>query len=193
MRLVLPEAVWHSLLDEFERQPPEVERIAFLDGYRVGNIAVVTTLTVPDATCTPGYYTVTSDQMREAGAHFRRYNMVRLAQVHTHGGPDLAHSCRDDKMAYSQKPGSLSLVLPDHVKGRPAPLDGLLHLKSGEQWLAVGVDEAARLISVVPSVLDYRRSTWTPSHRGMKEILVVAWNRLTKSVSSLFRSTSRRT
>lgn len=168
MRLVLPEAVWESLLDQFARQRPGVERIAFLDGYRLGDDAVVTTLTIPDATCEPGYYSVTPDQMREAGAHFRRYGMVRLAQVHTHGGLGLHHSGRDDQMAYSQRDGAVSVVLPEHAVDRPSPTEGLVHVRSENGWVPLAADEAAGLILLVPSILDFRRNLWTPSPPATK-------------------------
>ncbi|MDQ6797221.1 MAG: hypothetical protein M3011_04195, partial [Actinomycetota bacterium] len=157
MQLVLPEDAWEHVLDEFARQVPGIERIAFLDGYRRGDVAIVTTIVVPDATCEPGYYTVTSDQMRDAGAHFRRYGMQRLAQVHTHGNSRINHSGRDDQMAYSQREGALSLVLPYHATGRPHPSDGLLHLKMADGWHALDPAEAETVITVIASVLDFRR------------------------------------
>lgn len=193
MHLVLPEAAWQHLLDEFARQRPGVERIAFLDGYRRDEVGVVTTVVVPDATCEPGYYTVTADQMREAGAHFRKYGMQRLAQVHTHGDCRLSHSDRDDKMAYSQREGALSLVLPDHAARRPRPSEGLLHLRTLDGWDAVDPAEAEMAITVVPSLLDFRRTPWIVSRRATKRPWAAAWHRLTGAARSPSRSSSRRT
>jgi len=191
--LVLSEVAWEHLLDEFARQRPGVERIAFLDGYRRDDIGVVTTVVVPDATCQPGYYTVTADQMSEAGAHFRRYGMQRLAQVHTHGDSRLGHSNRDDEMTYSQRPGALSLVLPDHATGRPRPTEGRLHLRTSDGWHALDPAAAEAVIVVVPSLLDFRRNSWTTSRRATKARLAAAWHRLVRAARSLWRSSSRPT
>ena len=193
MRLVLPEDAWEHLLDEFARQRPGVERIAFLDGYRRDEVGVVTTVVVPDATCKPGYYTVTTEQMREAGAHFRQHGMQRLAQVHTHADSRLGHSGRDDQMAYSQRDGALSLVLPAHATNRPRPAEGLLHYRTADGWHALDPAEAAAVITVVPSLLDFRRTSWSASRPATKTPLVGAWHRLTRAARSLWRSSSRRT
>jgi hypothetical protein len=192
VRLVLPESVWESLLDQFGRQRPGVERIAFLDGYRLGEDAVVTTLTIPDATCEPGYYTGSPDQMREAGAHFRRYGMVRLAQVHTHGGFGLHHSGRDDQMAYSQREGAISIVLPEHAVRRPRPTAGLVHVRTTDSWRPLATGEAADLIVLVPSALDFRRETWTPSPRATKSPFAAWSGRWMRRLLSPFRWRSRR-
>jgi hypothetical protein len=193
VHLVLPEVVWEHLLDEFARQPPGVERITYLDGIRRDDVGVVTTVVVPDATCEPEYYTVSADQIREAGAHFRQYGMQRLMQVHTHGDDRLGHSPRDDQMTYSQRDGALSLVLPAHAVGRPRPTDGLLHRRMADGWHALDPAEAADVITVAPSVLDFRRTSWTPSPPATKAPLAAAWHRLTKAVRSLSRSSSRQT
>lgn len=191
MRLVLPESVWESLLDQFARQRPGTERIAFLDGYQLDGDAVVTTLTIPDATCEPGHYTVSADQMREAGAHFRRYGMVRLAQVHTHGGLGLHHSGRDSQMAYSQRDGAISIVLPEHARHRPLPAAGLVHVRTTDAWRPLRADEAAGLIVLVPSVLDFRREVWAASPPATKSTSAAWLARWMLRLRSRFRCRSR--
>jgi proteasome lid subunit RPN8/RPN11 len=193
VHLVLPEAVWENLLDEFARQRPGVERVAFLDGYRRDDVGIVTTVVLPDGTCEPGYYTVTANQMREAGAHFRQYGMQRLAQVHTHGDGELDHSNRDDQMAYSQRTGALSLVLPEYAASRPRPSEGLLHLRTADGWHALDSAEAEVAITVVPSLLDFRRTSWNASRPATRPPWVAVWHRLTKAARSLSRSSSRQT
>lgn len=159
----IPDAIWARLLDEFERFPSGVERVGYLDGFRFPDSAVVTTAVFPDADCYPGYYTVSPEAMSEAGQHFRRHGMVRLAQVHTHGMSWVDHSPRDDAMAYSQLVGAISIVLPDHAKGRPLPTDrtvGVL-IKEKEGWRRLPLDEVLQQIQVVPGFLDFRRKVWT--------------------------------
>lgn len=159
----IPYEIWSRLLDEFARFPRGVERVAYLDGVRLAGDGVVTTLVFPDAHCTPGYYTVSSDAMSEAGQHFRRFGMVRLAQAHTHGGDWVEHSPRDDAMAYSQRLGALSIVLPEHARHRPLPIDpvtGVL-VKESDGWRLLNEDEVLDWIRLVPGFLDNRRKVWT--------------------------------
>jgi proteasome lid subunit RPN8/RPN11 len=191
VRLVLPDAIWEQLLDEFQRQRPGVERIAFLDGYRSGDLGVITTLVVPDARCEPGFYTVGAEQMQQAGAHFRSLGMVRLAQVHTHGGDGLAHSERDDRMAYSQRAGAVSIVLPHHAAGRPTPSDGLVHVRGDGEWRAISRAEVSQLLVVVPSLLDFRRTECLVSPHDTRAPSAAGWRRWMEGILSLWPWRSR--
>ena len=157
MLLVLPEFLWRLMLDAFAEQVPTVERVAFVDGYRGGDFGVATTVTFPDAECHPRRYRISASAMAEAGAHFERFGMVRLAQVHTHGDNDLRHSPWDDELAYSQQDGALSIVLPEHAWNRPRPADGIVHVREPDGWRALAHDEATTCVRLVPSTLDFRR------------------------------------
>jgi hypothetical protein len=158
--IVLPGAVWGRLLDELARHVEGVELVAYLDGVREGDLGVVTTLVLPDAELAPGYFTVPTAAMSQAGQHFRQHGLARLLQIHTHGGAGCAHSWRDDEMAYSQQPGALSLVLPFHARRRPGPFDGLLHVREISGWRPLDDDEARSLLRVVPAHLDFRSERW---------------------------------
>jgi hypothetical protein len=165
-----------------------VERVAFLDGYRRDDLGVVTTVTIPQATCEPSYYTVSADKMHEAGLHLRKYSMVRLAQVHSHGNDCLQHSWRDDRMAYSQRAGAISIVLPRHGSGRPGPLDGLVHIREVDHWRPLSSAEAASLVLSVPSLLDHREEeTWSGSPPATRAPLAGVWAGLMKLVRPLWR------
>lgn len=155
--LVISDALWGAMLDSLEQHPPDVERVAFLDGFIVGDAAVVTTVTLPDAECYPTHYTVPASAMSQAGAHLRQFGMQRLAQVHTHGNEWVHHSSRDDEMAYSQMPGAVSIVLPYHAHLRPTPFQGLIHLRTPGGWRTLNPAEAQTTIKMVPSSLDFRR------------------------------------
>jgi hypothetical protein len=192
MRLVLPDSAWERLLDEFAQQQPGVERVAYLDGYRRDDIGVVTTVVIPDATCERGYYSVDAEQMSEAGQHFRAYGIERLAQVHTHADRRLDHSHTDDQMAYSQREGALSLVLPEHAAGRPQPGEGVLHVRTLDGWLGVDPAEVESLITVVPSLMDFRRTTWTASQPATKTRLAGAWHHLIRLARSALMWSFRR-
>ncbi len=157
MLLALPEHLWRDMLDAFAQQDPGLERVAFIDGYRVAEVAVATTVTMPNAVCHPDRYLVDVDAMQAAGAHFRTFGMVRLAQVHTHGDNDLRHSRWDDALAYSQQDGAVSIVLPEHARTRPRPTDGAVHLRVPAGWQRLTPQEASAQVRLVPSMLDFRR------------------------------------
>lgn len=153
----VPEACWELLLDAFRRPRRRLERVAFLDGLSDGVHTVVTTVTVPNAYLAASYYDVPAEAMTEAAAHLRGHGLVRLAQVHTHRGARLDHSPHDDAMAYSQKLGAISIVLPDHARRRPRLDQGAIHVREREGWRRLDPHEARTRIEVVPSFVDLRR------------------------------------
>src|SRR5439155_13071498 len=87
--IVMSELIWEVLLDEFRWPRSAVERVAYIDGVGCDEVKIATTLTLPDANMHPTYFTVSGEAMSEAGQHFRRYGMERLAQVHTQPGGDV--------------------------------------------------------------------------------------------------------
>src|SRR5688572_10186075 len=139
--LVVSEALWERMLDEFATVPLPVERVAYLDGYRGADTAIVTTLTIPRARLAAGYFRVPADAMSAAGQHLRVFEMTRLAQVHTHPGAEIGHSPTDDDLAYSQRPGCLSIVLPHHAARRPSIAEGALHVRDEQAWRRLSAAE----------------------------------------------------
>lgn len=159
--LTIPAAAWDHLLDLFAMTPSGVERVAYLDGVLVTTKAgvrggVVTTVTIPDALLTPGFYRVEGDAITAASTHLFGHGLRRLAQVHTHGNGDTSHSPTDDDMAYSKAPGAISIVLPFHAAGRPTPTDGTVHIRRDDCWLALDRSGAEQEVRVVPSTVDLR-------------------------------------
>ena len=178
--LVIPESVWERLLDGFAQTAAAVERVAFLDGVRIGETGVVTTITFPDAQLHAQYYDVPADAMSRAGRHLREHRLARLAQVHTHGGLDCRHSARDDEHAYTQREGAVSVVLPNHAAGRPLPHDGLIHVRAEDGWIVLDDEHAAHAVRLVPSHLDHRTPTWSDSQIATKAPSAGYWRRLTR-------------
>lgn len=158
--LTLSDESWRQMLGLLATSPARVERVAYLDGIRLaGGDGVVTTVTVPQAEQSAGHFTVAADEMSRAGEHLRAHGLVRLAQVHTHPGPDVDHSFVDDTCAYSRKQGAISLVLPWHAAGDPFPIEGAVHVHDGQRWHRLSPADAAVFIKVIPAVVDtrYRR------------------------------------
>jgi hypothetical protein len=189
----IPEILWERLLDEFDRVDNAVERVAYLDGFRLGDGGVVTTVTIPDADLYPGYYNVTARAMSQAGQHLRTYGMTRLAQVHTHGGSACAHSPRDDAAAYSQRLGSVSIVLPFHARSHPAPSDGGVHARQAPGWVLLDAAQVPVACRLLPSLLDFRRPKWTESRTGTLARLTAALSRWTRRSVLGWRSASQKT
>lgn len=165
----ISDAVWEALLDALNALPPGVERVAFLDGFGPIGDGVVTTVTVPNADLHPGWYDISVEAMSEAGAHLRKRSMTRLAQVHTHGGSGCRHSGRDDVLAYSQRPGALSIVLPYHAIRRPRLTDGVVHIRAAESWIPLKAAEVPAWVQEVPLHFTFWRNTWDSSPTGISD------------------------
>ena len=207
--LSIPDSVWAALLDAFAQTDPGLERVAYLDGYRCtdgGKVhGVVTTVTIPDANLNPRNYQVIGDAVSQAAQHLFAHGMVRLAQVHTHGGANTAHSRINDERAYSQLDGAISIVLPKHARDRPDPLDGTVHVRGPHGWGALANATAADHIRVVPSIVDLqtgfiskaradRDSQWTPneSAAATKATSAEVSARTQRTLRSRFTSRFRR-
>ncbi len=163
----IPEQLWRHLLDQFARHPRGVERVGYLDGMRWydpagGEHGVVTTVTIPNATLTEGNYRVSAESIARAGRHLPDFGLVRLVQVHTHGNGWVDHSTTDDQKAYTRRPGAISIVLPDHARNQPGPLDGGVHIRDSRGWRRLVTGDAAEFVRIVPSDIDFRvgRRRW---------------------------------
>jgi hypothetical protein len=171
--LTIPDPVWQRLLDVFATAPPGHERVAYLDGVRFRDRTgvaqgIAVTVTVPDATTSAGNFTVPADAMVQAGAHFEVLGVVRLAQVHTHGNDHVDHSWVDDRRAYSQRDGALSLVLPYHAAGRPTVWQAGIHLREPAGWRRITGTEVDEVVRLLPAVIDHRRTAWNGSPTDTK-------------------------
>lgn len=170
----IPEALWNTALELFAAHEPGVERVAYLDGFRIdeagypdaaadAHVFVATTLVVPDAVLSPRNYVVPAAAVSNSGRHLRVERMTRVAQVHSHGNDWLEHSPTDDDRAYSQRPGAVSIVVPFHGTTRPAVGECGVHLRTETEWQRVSPDS---VIKVIPSVLDHRSTTWAPTQNS---------------------------
>jgi hypothetical protein len=155
--IMLSQLIWETLLDEFRWPRSAVERIAYIDGFTSGDVKIATTLTLPNAKMYPKYFTVSGDAMSEAGQHFRRFSMERLAQVHTHPGQDVRHSPFDDENAYSQMDSAVSIILPHHARCRPKLNECGVHVRDDRGWHRLGISEIEQIIHIIPGCLDFRR------------------------------------
>lgn len=186
--VTIPEIIWTAMIDAFATVRPGMERVAYLDGVGGAGEGTVTTVVIPNADLHRTWYDVSPEAMSEAAQHMRRTGLVRLAQVHTHGGADCRHSSRDDEKAYSQKPGALSLVLPYHGTRRPQLGDACTHHKTDHGWVLVEPSEVGQYLRCIPSLIDLRRVPWSASQTGMKATLADVWRQWTRRLRSRSRS-----
>jgi hypothetical protein len=160
------------MLDELSRHAPDVERVAYLDGVRVPVStpddpdsgveallcaeAVATTVTVPDADLHSGFFTVSAAAMSAAGQHLREWGLARLVQVHTHGTDWVDHSSTDDRDAYSQRVGSVSVVLAEHARGQHGLERAAVHVRDRTGWVRLRTQDIASVLRILPSAVDLR-------------------------------------
>ncbi|BDI34044.1 hypothetical protein CCAX7_60950 [Capsulimonas corticalis] len=187
--IYISESTWQTMLKELARTKGNVERVAFLDGPRRGGIGFVTTVTLPDAILAPGSYDVTPAAMSQAGKHLRRFQIERLAQIHTHDGDWVNHSGKDSSQAYSQMPGALSIVLPRHGREAPMPSESGIHIREEHGWRRLDTDEVDATFLIIPSVLDFRSPeslaseetiTWSEYRAATKAMLAGFFHRFLK-------------
>lgn len=158
--IVVPANCWQTMIERFASVARLPECVAFLDGVALGpepvHGGVVTTVTLPDADQQRGGWWIDAERMSDAGQHLRAHRLVRLAQVHTHPGPWTGHSELDDALAYSQRIGTISIVLPSHALTHPGLGDASVHRREPDGWRELQTEEIGRYVKVVPSVLDHR-------------------------------------
>jgi hypothetical protein len=179
--LHIPDQVWAAVLTEFSRERSDVERVAYLDGFRLARnaptddghesvattVGVATTVVVPNARLRPLSFQVSAADMAAAGELLRERGMTRLAQVHTHADDWVGHSPTDDACAYSQRVGSLSIVLPNHARSIDG-LDGVgVHVRDRGAWRQLSNAEVLAAIAFVPSLIDLREKTCQSSVPAM--------------------------
>lgn len=168
--VLIPSAIWESLMDVFNAHRPRVERVAYLDGYKVDTTGyhgihpdavshIAVAVTVPDAVLRPLSFEVPAIAMSEAGMHLRSERMTRLAQVHSHATVWVEHSPTDDERSYSQREGSISIVVPSHGITRPTLDECGIHVRTSSGWRRTRGKGPETVVLVTPSMRDYRRTT----------------------------------
>lgn len=166
----IPEAVWQTVLDLFAQHDPGVERVAYLDGFRIdevgypgvepaGRVYVAITVVIPEAVLRPGNYFVPAEAVSAASGYLRTGRMTRVAQVHSHGNDWVDHSPTDDDCAYSQRPGAVSVVVPFHGAMRSDVTECGVHIRTESGWRRVHPES---VLKVIPSVFDHRSAKCAP-------------------------------
>jgi len=155
--LIIPTFIWEGMQLEFQRNRQRVEQVCFLEGYDLNSSKVVTTCTFPNAELHRQFFHIESQDISAAAKHLRKFDLRRLAQVHTHPTDWVGHSQYDDEHAYSQSEGALSIVLPN-FGSKVVGLDqaGVL-IRAQSEWLEIEPAERSRYVQIVPSRVDLRK------------------------------------
>jgi hypothetical protein len=142
---------------DFQRNRQRVEQVCFLEGYDLNGFKVVTTCTFPNAKLDPRFFHIESQDISAAAKHLRKFELRRLAQVHTHPTDWVGHSEYDDERAYSQSQGAISIVLPN-FGSKVVGLDqaGVL-IRTQSEWLEIEPAERSHYVQLVPSRVDLRK------------------------------------
>ena len=182
--IIVPASAWTAVTEAFTRPQGLAERVAFLDGVAGGHEpsdgGVVTTVTLPQAHERDASWEVETHEMRRAGVHLRLYGLVRLAQVHAHPGTWVGHSATDDERAFSQRPGTVSIVLPGYALTCPGLGDAGVHVRERNGWRELPWAEVAAHVRVVPSVRRLPARTMTSisdRHEGDLGGSLTPWDR----------------
>jgi len=150
--ITIPTCHWRAMMRRFAAATKRVEQVGYFDGYELGDHGIVTTITIPEARLERGYFEVSPEAMSAAGKHLRQLGQVRLAQVHTHPGTWVDHSEHDDERAYSQRAGSLSIVLPNYARGGVFLEDCGIHVREEDDWRMLSPEEYESYLQILPAM-----------------------------------------
>jgi hypothetical protein len=100
-----------KLLDSFAVRCPS-EGVVYWFGIETANLAVVTTLVVPDADTSSGRVRTSVVANAEATSLLVDTPLVYVGQAHSHPGAAVSHSDVDNEETFAQFDGVLSIVVP---------------------------------------------------------------------------------
>lgn len=158
--LIVPQSIWDDTWRAFAPYAQRgLECPAFWHGIEndATGVDVVTTLTLPHAHRTGGYYNVPQEETRRVSQAVEMAGVVALAQVHTHPGDYIQHSEYDDQNALSMGETFLSLIFPFYGE-KPLGIERVgVHERCDHRWFHLTAEQRARRIRIVPILIDLRR------------------------------------
>lgn len=155
--LIIPTSIWEGMQLDFQRNRQRVEQVCFLEGYEVNDFKVVTTCTFPNAKLDPRFFHIESEDISAAAKHLRKFDLRRLAQVHTHPTDWVGHSQYDDEHAYSQSEGALSIVLPNFGSQVVGLDQAGVFIRTQTKWFEIETEHRSQYVQIVPSRVDLRK------------------------------------
>jgi proteasome lid subunit RPN8/RPN11 len=108
-----------NLLRAYHDHQGSHEGIVYWAGLSVPGCIAVTSVIAPDATTTPGSFTVGPQATARAISFAVKHSWRIVAQVHSHPGSSVEHSLGDDQGAFLPYPGYMSVVVPYYAHVEP--------------------------------------------------------------------------
>jgi hypothetical protein len=138
----------------------KLEAACFWYGTRNGSESLVKAVVVPQQVNRWGNYQISAESVSAMSMATRALGLVCLAQIHSHPGVNVEHSCYDDDHVSSHK--VVSIVFPKYGRWMgPWPIGLGIHEFQGDYWHLLSEADAAkrvreRLASEESSLVDLR-------------------------------------
>lgn len=132
------------------------EGVVYWFGLELGNLAVVTTLVVPDADTRDGCVFTSAATNAEALTVAVNTPLVLLGQAHSHPFDFIGHSRVDDRDTFAQFPGSISVVVPFYGRSGMNLLECGVHRHTGGKYHRIGTAHIDEHIRILPGAVDFR-------------------------------------
>lgn len=155
-KLYVPQQVWETTLGLLKPYAEaRVEAGCYWYGLRAASRdGAVVLVGIPRQTARPRNFDVSPDDLAALSETVSTLGLACLAQVHTHPGIDVAHSCWDDSHAVSIK--ALSVVLPEYG-GVPVTWKSIgVHRYEDGRWRRLSEREAMDAVVILGPAVDGR-------------------------------------
>lgn len=133
------------------------EGVVYWFGCELEEIAVVTTLVVPDADTSWGCIRTSPQANAQALSVIVGTPLILLGQAHSHPGSGVRHSPTDDKETFASFDGAISVVVP-HYGREGINLEACgIHRHTGGAFRFIEASEISEHIKVLPGEADFRK------------------------------------
>ncbi|MDB4913706.1 MAG: hypothetical protein JWM95_1350 [Gemmatimonadetes bacterium] len=137
----------------------ESEGVVYWFGLELGELAVVTTLIVPDADTSTGAVQTSAAVNAEAIGAVAGTPLVLLGQAHSHPSRWVGHSSVDDRDTFAQFPGALSVVVPYYGRHGMELASCGVHRHIEGTYRRIRDTDVEEHLRVLPGVRDMRDRT----------------------------------
>lgn len=132
------------------------EGVVYWFGFEFEEVAVVTTLVVPDADTSYGCIRTSPEANAQALSAIVGTPLMLIGQAHSHPGSGVRHSDTDDRETFAGFDGAISVVVPHFGKeGINLETCGI-HRHTGGAFQFIESSEISRHINVLPGEADFR-------------------------------------
>lgn len=137
------------------------EGVVYWFGFELGEVAVVTTLIVPDADTSWGCIRTSPQANAQALSAIVGTPLMLIGQAHSHPGRDVRHSPTDDRETFASFDGAISVVVPNYGQEQIDLEICGIHRHSGSAFQYIEATEISDHIQVLPGEADFRKKPET--------------------------------